>query len=138
MKPTDKAILKEGGKVRLLSIPTIRDRVVQGALKLIQEPIFEADFGRSFSLWKIVSQNVALFRPCFKTMLLPKLLSFNKLRPSDEFLSKPGVPSCEYTVGAGSACRVHEGSRGPGDDRSHESGAPGNVPSASRSSVRRF
>ena len=72
MKPTDKAILKEGGKVRLLSIPTIRDRVVQGALKLIQEPIFEADFGRSFSLWKIVSQNVALFRPCFKTMLRPK------------------------------------------------------------------
>src|SRR5207253_2068148 len=27
-----------------LSIPTIRDRVVQGALKLILEPIFEADF----------------------------------------------------------------------------------------------
>ena len=24
------------------------------------------------SLWKIVSQNVALFRPCFKTMLRPK------------------------------------------------------------------
>jgi len=30
--------------VRVLSIPTIRDRVVQGALKLILEPIFEADF----------------------------------------------------------------------------------------------
>ena len=37
-------IPKEGGKVRVLSIPTIRDRVVQGALKLILEPIFEADF----------------------------------------------------------------------------------------------
>jgi RNA-directed DNA polymerase len=34
----------DGKKVRLLSIPTIRDRVVQGALKLILEPIFEADF----------------------------------------------------------------------------------------------
>jgi RNA-directed DNA polymerase len=33
-----------GGKVRILSIPAIRDRVVQGALKLILEPIFEADF----------------------------------------------------------------------------------------------
>jgi RNA-directed DNA polymerase len=33
-----------GTKVRVLSIPTIRDRVVQGALKLILEPIFEADF----------------------------------------------------------------------------------------------
>jgi RNA-directed DNA polymerase len=38
-------IPKRGGKgVRVLSIPTIRDRVVQGALKLIPEPIFEADF----------------------------------------------------------------------------------------------
>jgi RNA-directed DNA polymerase len=34
----------EGGKVRVLSIPAIRDRVVQGALKLLLEPIFEADF----------------------------------------------------------------------------------------------
>ncbi len=39
-----KAIPKDGGKVRVLSIPAIRDRVVQGALKLILEPIFEADF----------------------------------------------------------------------------------------------
>jgi hypothetical protein len=31
-------------RVRILSIPSIRDRVVQGALKLIREPIFEADF----------------------------------------------------------------------------------------------
>jgi RNA-directed DNA polymerase len=37
-------IPKEGGKVRWLSIPAIRDRVVQGAVKLIIEPIFEADF----------------------------------------------------------------------------------------------
>src|SRR6476659_5698776 len=37
-------IPKDGGKVRVLSIPAIRDRVVQGALKLTLEPIFEADF----------------------------------------------------------------------------------------------
>jgi RNA-directed DNA polymerase len=37
-------IPKGKGKTRVLSIPTIRDRVVQGALKLILEPIFEADF----------------------------------------------------------------------------------------------
>ena len=37
-------IPKDGGKVRILGIPTIRDRVVQGALKLILEPVFEADF----------------------------------------------------------------------------------------------
>jgi RNA-directed DNA polymerase len=38
-------ILKgDGKKVRVLGIPAIRDRVVQGALNLIVEPIFEADF----------------------------------------------------------------------------------------------
>ena len=37
-------IPKDGGGARGLSIPTIRDRVVQGALKLILEPIFDAGF----------------------------------------------------------------------------------------------
>jgi RNA-directed DNA polymerase len=45
LRSRKKEIPKDGGtKVRTLSIPTIRDRVVQGALKLILEPIFEADF----------------------------------------------------------------------------------------------
>jgi RNA-directed DNA polymerase len=45
MRLRQKAIPKEGGKgLRTLSIPTIRDRVVQGALQLILEPIFAADF----------------------------------------------------------------------------------------------
>jgi RNA-directed DNA polymerase len=40
-----KEIPKDGGKkVRVLGIPAIRDRVVQGALALILEPIFESDF----------------------------------------------------------------------------------------------
>jgi RNA-directed DNA polymerase len=37
-------IEKERGKIRVLGIPAVRDRVVQGALKLILEPVFEADF----------------------------------------------------------------------------------------------
>lgn len=37
-------IPKPGGGERPLGIPTIRDRVVQTAVKLVLEPIFEADF----------------------------------------------------------------------------------------------
>jgi RNA-directed DNA polymerase len=42
----ERTIPKPGGsgKVRRLGIPTIADRVVQAALKLVLEPIFEADF----------------------------------------------------------------------------------------------
>ena len=56
-------IPKEGGKVRQLSIPSIRDRVVQGALKLILEPIFEADFqGGSFGYRPKKSAHAAIRR----------------------------------------------------------------------------
>jgi RNA-directed DNA polymerase len=44
MRVRKKEIPKDGGKVRVLAIPCIRDRVVQGAIKLILEPVFEADF----------------------------------------------------------------------------------------------
>jgi len=44
MRNRIKEIPKGDGKFRTLGIPAIRDRVVQGGLKLILEPIFEADF----------------------------------------------------------------------------------------------
>jgi RNA-directed DNA polymerase len=42
----ERKIPKPGGsgKLRSLGIPTVTDRVVQAALKLVLEPIFEADF----------------------------------------------------------------------------------------------
>jgi RNA-directed DNA polymerase len=40
----ERMIPKAGGKLRRLGIPTIADRVVQASLKLVLEPIFEADF----------------------------------------------------------------------------------------------
>lgn len=40
----ERLIPKRNGKMRRLGIPTIADRVVQAALKIVLEPIFEADF----------------------------------------------------------------------------------------------
>ena len=44
MPVREKLIPKKGGKLRGLGIPTARDRCVQASLKLVLEPIFEADF----------------------------------------------------------------------------------------------
>src|SRR5437016_1586069 len=40
----EKMIPKGNGKLRRLGIPTATDRVVQATLKLVLEPLFEADF----------------------------------------------------------------------------------------------
>lgn len=40
----ERKIPKANGKLRSLGIPTARDRAVQASLKLVLEPIFEADF----------------------------------------------------------------------------------------------
>ena len=44
MPVRERMIPKTGGKLRRLGIATITDRVVQASLKLVLEPIFEADF----------------------------------------------------------------------------------------------
>ena len=54
-------IPKPDGKLRPLGIPTVRDRVVQAAAKLVLEPIFEADFeGCSFGFRPGIGQQNAL------------------------------------------------------------------------------
>src|ERR1700730_507794 len=66
MRARKKEIPKDGGKkVRVLSIPAIRDRVVQGALKLILEPIFEAAFQpESFGYRPNGTAPYAVYRLC--------------------------------------------------------------------------
>ena len=55
MPVRERTIPKANGKLRRLGIATARDRVVQASLKLVLEPIFEADFKRgeswSTGLW---------------------------------------------------------------------------------------
>ncbi len=40
----ERMIPKPSGKLRRLGIPAYRDRIVQASVKLVLEPIFEADF----------------------------------------------------------------------------------------------
>jgi RNA-directed DNA polymerase len=42
--PSRRVEIPKDGGIRILKVPAIRDRIVQGALRLICEPIFEADF----------------------------------------------------------------------------------------------
>jgi group II intron reverse transcriptase/maturase len=62
-------ISKANGKVRPLGIPSIRDRIVQEALRMILEPIYEADF----------SQNSFGFRPNRCTMDAVKYSAMNTI-----------------------------------------------------------
>src|SRR5579871_3759382 len=62
-------IPKAGGKVRPLGIPSIRDRIVQEAVRMVLEPIYEAGFSQ-FSFG---------FRPNRRTMdAIRHLMCFTK------------------------------------------------------------
>lgn len=49
VKPLRRVLIpkSQGKELRPLSIPTVKDRIVQAALKIVIEPIFEADFTES-------------------------------------------------------------------------------------------
>jgi RNA-directed DNA polymerase len=61
---------KQPGKFRPLGIPTIRDRIVQQAVKLLLEPIFEADFtdnAYGYRMGKSAHEAVRKVKECLRT-----------------------------------------------------------------------
>jgi RNA-directed DNA polymerase len=68
-------IPKKDGKLRPLGIPSIRDRIVQEALRMILEPIFEADF----------VQHSYGFRPNRRTMDAIKCILWASREPRKYF-----------------------------------------------------
>jgi len=101
-------IPKENGKVRLLGIPTVRDRVVQQALLTIIQPIYEEDFHPSSygyrpkkSAYQAISKATAFIRKyeldyvvdmdlskCFDTLNHDLIISFVRKRISDGSILK--------------------------------------------------
>ena len=103
----EKLIPKSGGKLRGLGIPTARDRTVQAALKLVLEPIFEADF-----------------KPC-SYGFRPKRRAQDAIAEIHQFISR----SYEWVLeGDITACFdeiSHVGSHGPGASPSRGQASPG-------------
>ena len=101
-------IPKENGKVRLLGIPTVRDRVVQQALLTIMQPIYEEDFHPSSygyrpkkSAHQAISKATTFIRKyeldhvvdmdlskCFDTLDHDLIISFVRKRISDGSILK--------------------------------------------------
>jgi RNA-directed DNA polymerase len=101
-------IPKENGKVRLLGIPTVRDRVVQQALLTIMQPIYEEDFHPSSygyrpkkSAHQAISKATTFIRKyeleyvvdmdlskCFDTLDHDLILTFVKKRITDSSILK--------------------------------------------------
>jgi RNA-directed DNA polymerase len=82
-------IPKTNGKVRPLGIPSIRDRIVQEALRMILEPIYEADF----------TQNSFGFRPNRCTMDAVKYAAMNTIGHQRYYWIIEGdISSCFDTI----------------------------------------
>ncbi|MGB9929004.1 MAG: reverse transcriptase domain-containing protein [Methanosarcina sp.] len=98
-------IPKKNGEIRKLGILTVKDRLVQGAVKLVLEPIFEADFENSsydyrayrsvklasLEVYKwLESGNTHFFKGdingCFDSIPHDKLMNTLRKRIGDKFI----------------------------------------------------
>ena len=97
-------IPKADGSKRPLGIPTIRDRVAQMAVKLVIEPIFEADFVRR--LIRIQAEEVRLTMPSMISAMPSTAgirMSLMPMYPSTSTASRtpncwPSWPSASWTA----------------------------------------
>lgn len=53
-KVRQRGIPKKNGKIRYLGIPTLKDRVIQQALRMVLEPIFDADMYESSYVFMVI------------------------------------------------------------------------------------
>lgn len=99
-------IPKTGGKLRRLGIPTVRDRVVQAALKLVLEPIFEADCApRGAAGPDAVRGRVGLLAPATHGPVTRRLTSTSR-RNRSRNRSSCASPGCTTLTATGSPSRA--------------------------------
>jgi RNA-directed DNA polymerase len=101
----ERKIPKPGGsgKLRKLGIPTIADRVVQAALKLVLEPIFETDF-EPVSYGSVPSGGLRTRSPRF-TSTAPKVIGGCWMRISRRVSTPSHTPL--FWIGCGCGSRTN-------------------------------
>jgi len=82
-------ILKADGKTRPLGIPTVKDRIVQTALKMVIEPIFEVQFRPGSFGFRPGREVDRLLKEGYTHVVDADLKSYHRVKPGGMFLTIP-------------------------------------------------